>query len=268
MSLNDSEKIAILVLALLSVSFVFIIGSSSGLEPKDSLDGQQLSNSTTTTIEAAGSYTSQTSRTLSQNERLNQQNVTLRIDLDADRGLRITNQTLDSQAITRIGSRTVYTDGNRSYRRTRIGGNTTYATQTGPRQGLRGIRPVNTTGFGASYAPIVDAFQWEANGTVTVAGVDMIRYTATNVTNSAALTGQSGGDLSNVTGTIWLDRDDVVRKLEIRYEVSANGNTRTVRTELTITDIGSTEVTEPAWISEAQAAANTGSPAPATETPN
>lgn len=277
MDLDDTETIAIIVLTVLSISFVLLAGTSlsgsgSELEPKSDIDGQQLSNATAQTIQDAGSYTRQTTTMARTNTSLsasqNQQNVTLRVDLASDRGIRSTNQSLTRGGTTQTASRSVYTDGNTSYRQTNFRGNTTYETQTGQPRTRGGIRPVNVTRFDSGFAPIVDAVSWDPNGTETVSGTETIKYTATNVTDPRTLTGRSNVTLSNVSGALWLDQNDVVRKFEISYTLGADGETRTTSTELSITNIGSTTVTEPGWVSQARATADTEpTPNPVTGTP-
>jgi hypothetical protein len=272
MTLDDSEKVAIIALSLLSISFIVIAGASpsdSNIAPKSTLDGQQLSNTTTQAVQNAGSYTSQTATTIDINtsvESRTQRITTLRVDLESDRGIRITNETLISQGTTQTGSRTVYTDGNTSYRRTNIRGNSTYATQTGQQNRSR-ISPVNTTRFDAGYAPVVNAVSWAPNETETVSGTNTLRYTATNVSNPEALTGQSTTELSNVSASLWLDQNDVVRKFEVKYTLAANGNTRTTQASLSITNIGSTTVSQPRWLSEAESATSTEQTASPTNQP-
>jgi hypothetical protein len=260
MTLDDLERVAALALVILSISFVLFAGTSTsapGIEPKNSLDGQQLSSATTQAIQDAGSYTSNTTTIIRTDTETavseTRRNVTFRVDLESDRGIRVTNETQTGEGSDRVGSRVVYTDGNTSYRRTDIQGNTTYVRQTGPPQTDQDITPVNTTRFEAGYASIINAISWEPNRTETVAGIPTFRYTATNVTNQQGLAGQSDARLSNVTGNIWLDENDVVRKVEIRYTLTANGNTRISHTALSVRNIGSTAVSRPGWVSEAEA---------------
>jgi len=228
------------------------------LEPMAQLDGAELTDATSAAVESAGSYTSHTESVFSLNTSLRQSrtltNTTTRVDLDARHGSRTTTQTVavPTQA---TNSAVVYTDGNTSYRRVNTSQGVDYATQTGA--GSQ-IVPVNTTAYGQNYTVLTDSFEYEANGTATVAGTTTVRYTSTNLTDTSYFVGNSNATISNATSTMYVDADNVVRRASLSYTIEGTGGSSQTDLTITLTDIGSTTVEEPDWLSDAQSTETAG----------
>jgi len=229
-------------------------GGEPSLEPKDELDGEQLTNSTKTSVEDAGSYTIHSRSTTIQGNRTLSVNVTSHVNFEIDRGVRVYNQTAIGFIFRQNASAVVYTDQGTSYRRQNTSRGVSYDTQQGSSPGRGGITPVNVTAFNVNYTSIVDSFAWESNGTTTVDGTETIQYQSTELTDPSTFTSDQNSTVTASNSTVLLDRHDVVRELSIEFSVEdGEGQTVTVRRTLTLSNIGSTTVNEPGWLPEAQA---------------
>lgn len=226
-------------------------------EPLEEIDGEQLTNATAATIEEAGSYTLSQSGSFEssgpQGESSTDSNSTTRVDFEAERGIRETSQTFTNANQTRELETSVYTDGDTSYRQRNSSQGVQYASQTGDGTGLSAIRTVNVTSFPQNYTAVTDGFEWEANGTETIDGTPTVRYTSTNVSDSSTFVGVENVTVRNASSTLYVDSDNVIRRASLEYTVEDNSTTYSIETTVTLTDIGSTTVEEPDWLSEAQA---------------
>ena len=215
------------------------------------LDGATLAVVSAGAIEGSGSYTVETSRTLTVRQggqvRKSTLDGTFRIDFEAGQGLREQTQSRNGQE----RSVTVYTDGNGSYRKQEAGDEVSYDFQQSGSAG--DIDPVNVTGFTQNFTGIVDGFAWETAGTAEVDGATVTEYTLTGVADTGTLNLPTDATVDNATGTLLVDGDGVIREAAVSYDVHASdGSTTTLEATISFSDIGSTTVTEPDWLSEAQ----------------
>jgi hypothetical protein len=223
------------------------------------LDGGNLVSATDDAIGEAGSYTIEQQSTATGTQQGTEftanSTTTTRVDLSAGQGLRESQRSQTTGGVKQAVSSTVYTDGETSYRQQEANGNVTYDTQTGSASGFGGIQPVNVTAFGQDYSQIVDAIAWEQDGTESVDGTTGTVYAATGVANESAFGANEGATVENVDASLLVDSDGVIRELSIAYTIESDGASTTVDVTVAITEIGSTSVSEPGWLSQAQAAA-------------
>jgi len=224
--------------------------SETGYDANGSeLDGATLTNQTTDAVESSGSYTlNSTARITGERQG---QTVTSgtdearQIEFESDRGVRSTDRTLSSDRGTQSVSAVVYTDGDTSYRRQNASGNVSYDVQEGGYSGAGSTTPVNTTDFDQNYTSFVDEFGWEHNGTDTVDGVTVTSYTTVQNGTSAGI--------RNASGRMLIDSDGVIRELTLSYTFIDAGSPTTIELSIVLSDLGSTTVEEPDWVSDAQA---------------
>ena len=216
------------------------------------LTGERLTGTTASAVTEAGSYTLSSSVTLTRDRNgtvaASTSNVTTRVDFDARRGLRRTTASGDTLA---PNLSVVYTADNRSYLRQRVRGTVTYDSQRGPGNGADSIRPVSFTGLSQNFTTPVDAFRWERNGTTTLDGTTVTRYTVVGVANNVSLTGRADRAPERAAGTLLVDGDGVVRELAVTYTVTIDGEQRSYDGTIRLDDLGSTSVTEPDWLGAA-----------------
>jgi len=220
------------------------------------LDGQQLTSATADNIVSAGSYTAHSNTTAvstgPQGVSQSISNGTVRVDFDARRGVRVGSQTIDRPTLVENRSTAVYTDGTTSYRRQNTSQGVTYDSQTGDYVESGDIVPVNVTSLNRNYTIFTNAFVWTENGTETVDGVTTTRYTIVGISNSGSFTGNEDTSVQNASGAMLVDSDDTVRQVSLEYSVTTDTGTVTITTTTRFTDIGSTTVSEPSWVSAAR----------------
>lgn len=219
------------------------------------LDGQTLTTATSDSVESAGSFTVETTSTFTANqsgqEQTSTSDSTLRVNLDDDRGIRNQTQTIDTGDGTQEQSTVVYTDGTTSYRQQTAQGETSYDQQDGNPQSFGGIQPVNTTAFAQNYTGIVDGFSWEQSGSSEVDGVAVTEYSLTGEPDKETLNLGENATIENASGTLYVDSDGAVRQADIAYTVTTAQGTTSIDATTTLTNVGSTTVEEPGWLSEA-----------------
>ncbi len=218
------------------------------------LDGQTLTDATSETVESAGSFTVETTSTLtsSQNgqEQASTSDSTLRVNLDDDRGIRNQTRTIDSGDGVQEQSTVVYTDGTTSYRQQTAQGETSYDQQDGEPQSFGGIQPVNTTAFAQNYTGIVDGFSWEQSGSSEVGDVAVTEYSLTGEPDKETLNLGENATIEDSSGTLSVDSDGVVRQADIAYTVTTEQGTTSIDATTTLSNVGSTTIEEPGWLSD------------------
>ena len=224
-------------------------GSEGGYDANGTeLDGETLTNQTATAVESSGSYSLNSTATITgerQDQTVTSQTDEQRqVDFESDTGLRSSERTLSSNESTQSIAVVVYTNGSTSYRQQESGGEVSYDVQEGGYTGAGSTTPVNTTGFAQNYTGFVDEFGWERNGTETVDGVTVTRYTATQNGTSDAI--------QDPSGHLLVDSDGVVREVSLAYTISQAGSPTNIELNIVLDDIGSTTVEEPGWVSDAQ----------------
>ncbi|MEF8785162.1 MAG: hypothetical protein V5A45_04455 [Haloarculaceae archaeon] len=230
--------------------------SGSGYDVAGSdLDGQTLTDATSDTVESAGSFTVETTSTFTTSqggqEQTSTSDSTLRVNLDDDRGIRNQTRTIDSGDGTREQSTVVYTDGSTSYRKQTAQGETSYDQQDGEPQSFGGIQPVNTTAFAQNYTGIVDGFAWEQSGSSEVDGVAVTEYSLTGEPDRDTLGLGENATIEDASGTLYVDSDGAVRQADIAYTVTTQQGTTSIDATTHLSNVGSTTVEEPSWLSEA-----------------
>jgi hypothetical protein len=238
-------------------------GDTPAPEPKSNLSYSQLYNATTQTIEDAGSYTSNMSRVQTgetgNSTTLVQTNTTRRVDFTADKGILITDESVETPQFSQNITISAYTDENGSYSRQMVSDIPSYRTSTGSDRA--GFRTVNISRAELNPLTVINAFEWEpTNGTEEVNGVSTLRYTSTNVTNPILVAGAPREDIANTQASVWLDGTDTVQKLTYSYTVQTDRQNETVESTFVLSDVGSTSVSEPGWVSEAIANSEVGTP--------
>jgi hypothetical protein len=226
--------------------------SASGSE----LDGATLSDATAAAVQSAGSYTLNQSSSIVATQQgtefTTEAELRTKVNFDAERGLREQQQRRSGGEQSREITSTVYTDGNTSYRQQEGGGNTSYDMQEGGASGISGINAVNVTGFNQNFTPIIDGLGWERTGSEEVDGVAVTRYDVTGIENESALGLGGSTTLTNVNGSMFVDGDGVTRQISLEYDAESGGSTSTLEVTITVSELGSTTVEEPDWVSKAQ----------------
>jgi hypothetical protein len=231
-------------------------GTGGAPEPMDDLDGAELNNATSAAVQDAGSYTSTTDSEFvangSEGETRSTATSTTKVDFENERGIRTATQSISGPTLEQSSERAVYTDGDTSYRRQNSSQGVTYDTQEGEPSGFGDIRPVNVTGFNQNFTFLTDAFEFEPNGTATIDGTETRRYDSTNLTDNSAFAGSGDATVQSASSTVYLGPDNAVRQITLEYALESDGQTSETSVTLNITDLGSTTVEEPDWISEAR----------------
>lgn len=261
MSGISSRKLLVVAMATLLVA---LAGCNTGgtVEPTPTdtltagLDGQQLNTDTTAALEEAGSYTLQVNSSSDTDgpdgDTLGVTNQTTHVDLDANRGVRITEQRFRSGQQERTGINEVFTDGNTSYRRQNTSQGVFYDRQEGAAEGRGAIQPVNVSSYTQNYTVVTASFEWEENGTETIDGTQTVRYTSVNLTDSSILFDREDVTISNASAMMYVDEENVVRRVTLEYTLQSNETTTQFEQTITLSDIGSTPVKDPTWLSEAE----------------
>jgi len=214
------------------------------------LDGAELTASTRGAVESAGSYTLQSLRLQSTSGFQRRSQATTRIDLSANRGNRILSQQQTSRRGNRQATAEVYTANGTSYRQRNSSRGLTYDVDSDGYDGRGDIRPVNVSSSGLNLTFVTDGLVWAENGTTTVDGVNATRYALVAVTESNAT-------ITDSSGTLLVDSDNVVRRLSITTTARDGSQTSTYALQLAVTDFGSTTVETPPWLPEARQSAST-----------
>ena len=219
------------------------------------LDGAALTAATGDAVEGGGSFTLETASTLTQSQNNQTRTVTsetsLRVELDDDRGIRNQTQTVESATDSQERTTVVYTSGNTSYRKQTAQGGTTYDRQNGTTQTFGAIQPVNTARFAQNYTGIVDGFSWEQSGSGEVGGVAVTEYSVTGEPDKETLGLGGNTTIEDASGTLSVDSDGVIRQADIDYTVVTAQGSASIDATTTLTQVGSTSVAEPGWLSEA-----------------
>jgi hypothetical protein len=214
-------------------------------ESGDELDGETVSADHAAAIEDAGSYTFDVGFEAADDESSLSIDAHIEADMENDRAYSVQESNL-------FGNQTAYkyTSGDSTYEKSVREGdeeNAQYATSEDGQ-----VQPVNTTpSFQAS---LVDGLEWSQEGTEEQNGVGVTRYESTGVANATALVG-AGTDaenVSDVSATMYLDADGVVRQYDLTYTVQEGDSETTVTYEVETTGVGSTSVEEPDWLDEAR----------------
>jgi len=150
---------------------------------------------------------------------------------------------------TVLGSTALYTSGDESYQRSGSGNDT---------QVQRADSPVNATAArsgGQLLAVFIsENVTYEQAGTETVDGVEAMRYEAEGpdaLSQSVRDTVSGQQALTNFSATILIDADGVIREFQTTLGGEQNGETTSTTYTVTVTDVGSTDVEEPSWVSAA-----------------
>jgi hypothetical protein len=234
-------------------------GDSSAPEPKSSLNYTQLDNATAQTIEAAGTYTSQLNRTQTRQTSNGTSSIQTtevrRVDLTAGQGLLTTNESVDTPQFSQNISISIYTGENGTYGRQLVNDVPSYRTSDGS-DGAP-IRSINTSSPELESLSTIAAFEWEpTNETEDITGVETLRYTSTNATDPILVAGVPRADIESVQAEVWLDGTDTVRKFSYSYSIQTDRLNKSAESTFVLSDIGSTTMSEPRWLSEAKS--NTG----------
>lgn len=221
--------------------------------PSGDLSGPKLNSTTADAVESAGSYTfHRDARIVAANGRETTVTITTRVDFESQQGLREASQNTTGRTLTPNITRAVYTSGETTYRRQETVQGVTYDMQEGDGE----LNPVNVNSFSRNYTAFTTAFDFEENGTATVAGTTTTRYSSVNLTDGSALADNANATVVNASATLYIDDNGAVRRLSIEYGVRADGSTTRIQFTDTISNLGSTTVSEPGWVSEARSASS------------
>ncbi|MFC6757030.1 hypothetical protein ACFQER_10530 [Halomicroarcula sp. GCM10025894] len=80
----------------------------------------------------------------------------------------------------------------------------------------------------------------------------MTEYTLAGLEDQDEFTEGIQGTLTDISGTLSVDDDDVIRQVSLTREVESRTGTSTLQSQLALSEIGSTTVEEPEWTSEAE----------------
>ena len=224
-------------------------GGSADIDPYtesgDELDGENVSSDHAAAIEDAGSYTFDVSFEAADGE--SSLSIDAHIEADMESG-----EAYSVQESNLFGNQTTYkyTSGDATYEKTVREGDEENAQFASSEESQ--VEPVNTT---PSFEPtLVDGLEWSQEGTEEHGDVGVTRYESSGVANVTALVG-AGTDAENVTNvsaTMLVDADGVVRQYDLTYTVEEGDSETTVTYEVETSAVGSTGVEEPDWLDEAR----------------
>lgn len=147
----------------------------------------------------------------------------------------------------RAGSRAQYYADDTVYSRTRTVGSDS------PSYGNRTHEYALETFTGLDFVrPALVDVSYGSSETTTHGGVPAVVYSDASVESTTGLFGQ-GVDPANVSefsSTLVVGDEGVVRQLRYAATVTTDGTDRTVEVTVTVSDVGSTTVSRPAWVSE------------------
>ena len=214
-------------------------------ESGDELDGETVSSDHAAALEETDSFTYEVTFEAADGESSLSIDAHVEADTESDEAYSV-------QESNFLGNQTAYkyTSGNATYEKTVREGDEENAQYTTSEDGA--VEPVNTTpSFQAS---LVDGLEWSQEGTEELNGVGVTRYESTGVANVTALVGAGtdAGNVTNVSATMLVDADGVVRRYDLTYTVVEADSETTVTYEVETTDVGSTSVEEPDWLDEAR----------------
>ncbi len=180
--------------------------------------------------------------------------ATYRIDLGADRYL--SNQTGETPRTS--FARNVYTTGNTTYLRSTRGDRTQYQVGSEPYEAR--LRPVDVgAAKGVGVSEDFAAHDFERDGTGQFRGEEMTRYVASGPEAYGRSAPDSIEEITTFEVTVLVDDRGIVRRIEQTLEGrNADGQAVSQYAVLEITDVGTTEVTEPDWTDTAEEEADDG----------
>jgi hypothetical protein len=222
----------------------------------ENLNGSAIQQSMEQQLGDAGSYTLTGTSTIT-SARGNQTvsadgELTLRVDFGSGQGLLNAQPALLGETGPINETRAVFTDGNTSYQRLVRNGTVSYDRQIGPASAPDEITPIDVDEFDQQYEPLVDAFEWEANGTTQIDGMTVTTYTATGVQNKTDLNIQQSTTVSDPRASMAIDSNGIVRTYSASYSFGDGSDMTSIEVTQRITDIGTTTVSEPDWLSNAR----------------
>jgi outer membrane biogenesis lipoprotein LolB len=102
---------------------------------------------------------------------------------------------------------------------------------------------------------LITDVQYQQFGTETINGTTVQRYVANDVDSlSVESDGWGGPIVTNISSTVLVDADrGLIYQIDAQYTVqTSSGAERTVSYAVSYSDVGSTDVTEPTWLSNAR----------------
>jgi hypothetical protein len=239
-------------------------GAQPYTETGEALNGTELRQSHTENLESAGSFTSSFNASYAAGEGRTTINLTTRVDGEADRALQQTRLNASGSAVSGVLETATYTDGDTTYRQRTLdtdGGTTSsYDSGSAPYDGS--VQPVNTTA--ARFADAlgdIDRVNWTQSGVEQYDGTAVTRYEAEGLeaflnASAVAVPGADtpteepsvgSGEVIEARATMLVTGDGTVRLLEVAFVAEAGGDRTTVSYRISVDDVGSTTVEEPAW---------------------
>mgnify|MGYP000067648145 CR=1 FL=1 len=149
---------------------------------------------------------------------------------------------------TGFGNSTTYTDGDQHYQRTVLEDQTQVsAVDSGVNTSVVGPSSQYLTAFVSANVT------YERDGSTTFDGDDVARYTAEGLDALSEEMRNDVGEnttLQSFSGSVLVDGDGVIRKVEVDIETERDGQAQTASITVEVTDVGSTDVEEPDWVSQ------------------
>lgn len=227
--------------------------------PSVDVEPANVSESHAAALSAAGSFTSRVDITQEVVQDGNTTAISVdrrtAIDLEAGTGLRFQSSTGLLGPNTTINT-TSYTAGDTTYMRVTspLQDEPRLLNASEPYSPNSNVQPVNASqARGEAY--IGQNVTWSSNGTTTVDGTTVARFTASgaeNLPDIAASMSSSNLTVERLDAEMLVDSDGVVRRLTLDVSgTQANGNSVSSSIEYTVTEIGSTNVSEPGWVADA-----------------
>jgi len=206
------------------------------------LDGETVADTHVSVVRDAGTFTLvSTSNQTQGNQSLSRQSTTA---VDLDSGAYFSTQQFRGQTAEQYG----FGNGT-AYQRVSLGNQTQY---TVPQQS-----PNTSQLAGAQLESFVGAFALSHAGTETVDGTETHVYEAEGVEDlNQSAPGFGSLDTENVTSLeahVYVTDDGLVTQFGYSISLTSAGTEVSIATEQEYVDVGSTTVSEPAWLDEARA---------------
>jgi hypothetical protein len=224
---------------------------SEGADDRRTFDASSLNAEHRSALEAAGSFTRQSSLVIRNASATRYINGSYAIERDGE-AMNVANITdVVGDEVNDLPTTTRYTEGETTYERqverTGDGTETRYRRASEPYSD-DDPQPVNRTvaySLGQIARAVVDGSSWNRTGTGQLEGADVTRYDA-----SAEHFGVVGFAGAEGGATLAVDEHGVVRYVAYRFVVTVGGEPTEYVYEAGYTDVGSTTVSEPGWTDE------------------
>lgn len=227
-------------------------GRSSVDHRYETFDAERLNADHVAALEAAGSFTRQSSLVIRNRSATRYINGSYAVERGGPAANAANITYVLERGVEDVPTTTRYTGDGTTYERrverTGDGTEVSYRSGSAP-YGESDPRPVDRSvayTLGAIARDVVDSSEWNRTGSGQVGGVEATRYDTSGERFDVSMGVDADG-----AATMVVDEDGVVRYVAYRFVVETGGEPTAYVYEAAYTDVGSTTVEEPAWTDRA-----------------